>query len=183
MTTNRAPRSFEQTEQFVQLLAATQRRLYLLILALVHRADDAEEILGDTNLVLWTKFDEFQQGTDFWAWACQVARYEVFKFRDRQRFRGSWAPLSDEVLELVAETSVRATDELELRRTALEECLKKLRDHDRDLLDRRNLPGATVVTIAGELGRSVEGLYKVYQRIYRTLAECIDRAVARGGHS
>jgi RNA polymerase sigma-70 factor (ECF subfamily) len=182
MNSDHPPRSFEQTEQFVQLLAAHQRRLYLYILALIQRPHDADEILSDVNMVLWSKFDEFQPGTDFRAWACQVARYRVLKFREQRRLRGNWTELSDEILERLATTTEEHVNVLEARRGALAGCLEKLRDTDRELLDRRNAPGASVVKIAEELGRPLEGLYKAYQRIYRLLAECIDRAVARENH-
>ena len=115
------------TEQFAELLAASQRRLYLYIRTLVHRSEDAEEVLSNTNLILWAKFDEFRQGSNFQAWACQIARYEVLKFRQikKRRLRKSWVGLSDEVLEMVAKTFAEKADRLEARHGALDECLKK----------------------------------------------------------
>lgn len=153
----------------------------MFILGLVHSPQDAEEILGDTNLLLWEKFEEFQPGTDFRAWACRIAHYRVLKFRERQRFRSKWLPLSDEILSSITETTIRHVDILESRRIILGECLQKLPEQDRELLDRRHHGGATIAQISQEIGRPLEGLYKVYQRIYRTLAECIDRGMSREG--
>lgn len=56
------------TEEFVQLFSRSQRRLFLHILAQVSNPADAEEILQDTNVVIWSKFEQFQQGTNFIAW-------------------------------------------------------------------------------------------------------------------
>jgi RNA polymerase sigma-70 factor len=179
MDSEPSKRRHDQADAFVQLLAAHQRKLYLFILALVQRPDDAEEILGETSLVLWAKFGTFTPGTSFWAWASQVARYEVLKYRDKQRLRGHWQGLTDEVLEQLAEVSVQESGLLEARRAALTDCLQKVSERDRKLLELRSRPGATVAQVAEEMKRPLEGLYKVYQRIHRTLGECIDRAVAR----
>ena len=42
---------------------------------------DAEDVLQEANLVLWRKFDQYQEGTNFFAWACQIIRYEVLKYQ------------------------------------------------------------------------------------------------------
>ena len=70
--------------EFVELFTRHQRRLYLLILAQVPRPADAEEILQETNLVIWRKAAKFQPGTNFFAWAAQIAGYEVLKYRERK---------------------------------------------------------------------------------------------------
>ena len=77
-----------------------QQRVYLFILSLLPNPADAEEVLQETNLVLWRKFEEFEPGTNFKAWAFQTAYYKIQSFlsrqeRDRARF-------GDEFLEKVA---------------------------------------------------------------------------------
>jgi len=63
-TTSASSRSFEQTEQFASLLTRNQRRIYLFILACCE-SRDAEEVLQETSIVLWRKFDQFKGDTDF----------------------------------------------------------------------------------------------------------------------
>ena len=46
--------------------------------------DQANEVLQETNLVLWRKSDEFQSGSDFKAWSFRVAHFQVMAFRQRQ---------------------------------------------------------------------------------------------------
>ncbi len=56
---------------------------------------------------------------------------------------------------------------------------KQASDYDQELLDLRYRKQATVRNIAEKVGRPIEGLYKTYQRIRRSLVDCVDRALAR----
>ena len=74
--------------------------MFLFILAQVPHLVDAEEILQETNLVIWRKSHTFQAGTNFYGWCCRIAVLEVLKHRERHR--RSAVPLSDEFLEVIA---------------------------------------------------------------------------------
>ena len=65
------------SNEFVSLLTASQRRLYAFICTLVIDRTDADEVLQETNLALWEQAERFEAGTDFVAWACRVAHYKV----------------------------------------------------------------------------------------------------------
>ncbi len=58
---------------------------------------DAEDILQLTKLQLWHIFDQFEQGTNFLAWARQVAFYQMLNFRRAEKVRH--LPLANDVLE------------------------------------------------------------------------------------
>ena len=64
-----------RTEEFVELSSSHQRQLLGYIFTLVGNMDDAEDLLQQTNLILWRKFDDYQPGTDFIRWACYVAAF------------------------------------------------------------------------------------------------------------
>ncbi len=95
--------------EFVKLFTKYQRRIYLYILFKVPHPFDADEILQETNLVIWQKCDQFQMGTNFLAWACQIATYEVLKFRERNRRDRHY--FSVEFIERIGEA---ALDDVEL---------------------------------------------------------------------
>ena len=165
-----------KVERFTQLLATCQRPVFLYALGLVHRAADAEEILQETNLVLWRKFDEYRAGTDFARWACRIAYYEVLKFRGK---RGHGERLfSNEFIEVMARESEQAMDQLAARRRALTGCLGKLSESDRQLVTRRYQPSTTTRTVAEALGRSVQGTRRALHRIRMALLACIERTLA-----
>jgi RNA polymerase sigma-70 factor (ECF subfamily) len=171
----------DTAEEFVQLLTLNQPRIFAFVLALVPNVSDAEEIMQETSLFLWRRFAEFQPGTNFRAWACTIARYKILEFRRANPFRRR-VEISSELLEEIADAAVQQADALESRRLAMVDCLQKLGARDRDLLERRVQHEKTVAQIGIDVGRSARGLYKAYERIYRTIHECIDLAVAREQH-
>ena len=63
----------ERRKQLVALMTQHQRRIFSYIYTLVPDRYDAEDLLQETSLVICEKFDEFKPGTDFVAWACQIA--------------------------------------------------------------------------------------------------------------
>ena len=162
--------------EFVPLFTKAQRRLYLFILAQVPNPVEAEEILQETNLVIWRKSATFVPGTNFLAWAGQIARFEVLKHlekrrRDKVRF-------SPEFIEKVSEEALADAPDLEERRKALINCLKKLRAKDRELIQMRYAPGENGIALAKGVGRPVNSVYQSLGRIRRTLLECINRQLA-----
>jgi RNA polymerase sigma-70 factor (ECF subfamily) len=73
---------------FTTHLMAVQRRLYAYILTILPNLSDADDVLQDTNAVLLRKRTQFVAGTEFGAWACRVAYFEVLALRrKRQRER------------------------------------------------------------------------------------------------
>jgi RNA polymerase sigma-70 factor (ECF subfamily) len=161
---------------FVQLFTKNQRRLFLFILSQVPNPGDAEEILQNVNVIVLKKHDQFQPGTNFLAWAAAIANFEVLKYRSR-RSRDRLV-FSDQFLASVAEEALEQSDELERRRTALKDCIEKLRSRDRDLIRLRYAPGETGKNLAERIGRPSNSVYQSLGRIRRTLMECIQRRLA-----
>lgn len=176
MDNRQGPSEGAKVERFAQLLARCQRQVFLYALGLVHNAADAEEVLQETNLVLWRKFDQYQPGTDFGRWACRIAYYEVLK--SRQKKIRQERLFSHEFIETLAAEAERSMDLLESRREALVRCLGKLNRRDRQLVMSRYQQNATTRSVAEALGRSVQGTRKALHRIRMALLACIERTLA-----
>lgn len=172
--------SSKALEEFVQHLARCQRQVFLYALSLTHSTADAEDVLQETNLVLWKKWSQFQPGTDFAKWACQIAHYEVLAFRERQARQRR--VLNPEVVHLLAAESTAALDEVDRRREAMEQCKEKLSRPDRELVLARYQPGANTRTLAEQYGRSEQAIRRSIHRVRQALLECIRRTMAQGEH-
>ncbi len=164
--------------EFVQEFTRAQRALYLFVLAQIGNVTEAEEVLQETNVDIVAKHEQFKPGTNFLAWARQIATFEVLQWRqrrsrDRLRF-------SDEFASAVAREAAEQADETEARRQALDLCLKKLKAEDRELIQRRYQPGHSGKETADELGRPANSVYQSLGRIRRMLLECIQRRLAMG---
>lgn len=168
----------EQVEEFMRLFSHHQRRIYLYILALVSNPVDAEDLLQETNLILWRKFPQWERGTNFYAWASRIVYYEVLKYRERQARDA--IILEQHVIEQLAAEATDMVEQLDRRRSALLHCLSKLRPVDQELVQRRYAPGATGKSVAAALGRPANSVSKSLGRIRRALWECINRRLALG---
>lgn len=169
----------ETRKRLMLLMTRHQRQIFGYIYALVPDRHDAEDILQETSLVICEKFDEFKEGTDFVAWANQIAWWNVR--RARQKFARSKVVFDDEVLELVATTASEMTEELDYRHDALAHCLAKLHPRDRDLLLTRYEPGGGVEAAAQRSGRSLEAAYKALTRLRKLLHDCVTQFLAMEG--
>ena len=159
-------------------MLAIQRRLFSYILTLVPNLADADDLLQETNAVLLRKREEFQAGTSFAAWACQVAYFEILGYRKRQaRWRHA---LNNH--DLLAELSSEATahcEALDSRLTALETCLQKLPAADRDLVSMRYRQDLSSQRMADCLTRTAEAVRRHLYRIRLALLRCIERQIKK----
>ncbi len=173
--------SRDRMAEFVELYSGNYPRLQYYVMTLLPGSNDVADVLQETSLVLWAKFDTFQTGTNFFAWACKIARLQALKHRQRQGRSGKLFELR--VMELLAD---EASDE-EFGRTpplpVLRSCLEKLSEKEKALILRRYLPGMSVKLLATEMGRSANSLSHSLGRIRRSLLACIKRSETRDARS
>ena len=165
-----------QTAEFVRLLTAHQPDIYFYIRTLIFQGDQADDVLGDTNLALWASRDSFQIGTNFRAWAFQTARYKVLQWQARRR--KETAVFSDDMLRELADFAERQADGPVQRLEDLRHCVQKLPPEDRKLIERRYSSAAAAGEIAAEFSRSKQWFYNAICRIRAALTLCIARRAA-----
>ena len=165
-----------RTEAFVGLFAQSQYEIHSFVLTLVPNRADADDVMQTTSIVLWRKFDQFLPGTNFVAWACQIARLEVQNFR---RVKGrDRLVFDDALLQSLGNLRLSMSDELEAHRGLLHDCVTQLQLDDRELIRRcYGKKATTAKDVAIELGKPVNTVYKALIRIRRGLYECVQRAL------
>jgi RNA polymerase sigma-70 factor (ECF subfamily) len=171
--------SQEKQRVVVQEIARHQSRLRGFVRCLLVRSSDVDDILQEINAVLWEKADEFQPGTDFWAWASQIARFKVFNHvrkleRDRLVFDA-------ELLNQLADVACLRVRNVDRRRDALDHCLNELPPPQRQLIDLRYASGQSVESIAESIGRPAGSIRQTLYRIRGALQACIEGRLALGG--
>jgi RNA polymerase sigma-70 factor (ECF subfamily) len=164
-------------QNFGRLFVRCEPRIYGFIRSLVIHPADAEDLLQETASTLWQKFGEFREGTDFLAWALQVARYHVLYFRRRQR--RDTLRFSDEFIDAVGADTLTETIRLRDLQGILAKCMDKLPPADCDLFRLRCQSDLPIKELAQELGRPLSSVYNALGRIRRVLAECVERELAR----
>ncbi len=169
----------DRYEQFVLLFTRSQPALLSYVLSMLPRWSDAEDVVQQTSLVLWRKFDEFQPGTDFVSWACQIAKYKVLNYR-RQIGRDRHV-FCEALLHVLADEGVADLERLEAERHALRQCLNRLDRSERDLIEQCYAEGSVIKQVAERRGDLPSRLYKRLDRIRAALLRCIEAALAREG--
>jgi RNA polymerase sigma-70 factor (ECF subfamily) len=172
MTTSQDDRSAE----LVQLMMKYQRKLFGYILTLVPSRADAEDILQETSLTICEKFSDFESGTNFYSWACQIAFWKVRAAR--KKFATAKVIFNEDVLEVISQTRLEMEEELDDRHHALSTCLKKLNERDRRMILVRYESGHNVKAAAQACGRTIQGAYKALTRIRKTLHDCVSLEVS-----
>jgi RNA polymerase sigma-70 factor, ECF subfamily len=168
------PASANEIESRTRLLllwTQHQRRISGYIHALVPGRHDADDILQETGMVVCRKFEEFREGTDFVAWACQIAWWQIRAAR--QKFARSKVVFDDDLMEAMAPQFAEMAKEVDERHEALGRCLQKLHARDRELVLTRYESGHGVEEAARRTGRSLEAAYRALNRIRKLLFDCV----------
>lgn len=167
-----------RARQFGDLLAECHGDLFGFIFSLVQHRDDAEDVYQQVAMVLWKEFDNFELGTNFAAWATAVAHNVARAFiRNRRR---KAITFSDDVLDAIAaayneKRSWPSSDTAD----ALNECIEKLSQKDRSLVERCYSEDRDFAAIAAEDNRSIGAIYQAISRIRKNLYSCVKRTLSR----
>jgi RNA polymerase sigma-70 factor, ECF subfamily len=168
----------ESRKQLVTLMTRHQRQIFSYIYVLVPNRTDAEDLLQETSLVICEKFHDFTPGTDFVAWACQIAYWRVRY--SRQKYARSKIVFDQDIVDIVARTASEMADELDERHEALGHCLQRLHPRDREMITARYEPGGSVEAAARRSGRTRQTAYKALARLRKLLLDCVSTRV---GHT
>ena len=165
----------EELQAYVALMTKHQGRLRVFIRSLLPGSPDVDDVLQNTNVVLWTKRSEFTHGTNFLAWAFKITRLQVLSQHKRNKRDGKLV-FSDQFLEYVAE-SAPADRPYNRILTALESCLSRLSPSQREIVDARYERGQSLEQHAETVGCSAGSLRTSLHRIRESLKGCIQNTL------
>jgi RNA polymerase sigma-70 factor (ECF subfamily) len=159
------------SETYIRQLVGLQTQLYAYILTLLADRAAAEDVLQETNLVLYCKADEFTDGTNFDAWAFRTARNQCLSYwsiRRRDRL-----VLDENMLYGSAATVESGYANVDLLKEALNECLAELPAYQRELVESRYAAGGSIGRLAEACGRTESAISQSLYRIRTALSRCI----------
>lgn len=163
-------------KEFDRLFLSAEKEIYRYVMALVPHYPDAEEIVQETALALWRKFDEFDRSKPFVAWACRFA-INILKQWAAKRKR--WASILNGSLIV---DMIQRLDELleheDQRRVHLQSCLDKLPSPQRIVIQDRYYQKLDVHQIAERTGKTVDAIQKVLQRTRKQLKQCVELSMS-----
>jgi len=159
---------------FLTLLSKNNRALFSYILSCVGRHAEAEDILQQTLLIMWEKFDTFQQGTSFVAWGKKIAYYRIL---DHRKKAGRQVILDNDVLQQIFDSSDDVMAKSNDRIQALEGCVKKLKGAKRNLIKMRYDTNLSCKAIAMQTNKSLSAIHKSMTAIHVGLKDCVEKTL------
>jgi RNA polymerase sigma-70 factor, ECF subfamily len=161
-----------RAEQFTALWTAAQPTLAAFIRTLVPDFQQAEEVLQRVAVTLVRKFDQYDQGRSFPAWAVGVAKFEVLYYR-RQRATDKHV-FDDELVEKIALSYQQFVDDGDPFRAVLEHCLDELHGRPRRAIALRYEKGLESPAIAKRLNVSTGAVRMLLCRARKLIKQCVE---------
>lgn len=161
-----------------RLIQSHQAQLRGYIFVICPNQSAMEDILQETNRVLWQKRDEFQAGTNFLAWARTIAQYQTLGFLKKHKSK-SWLCFDSDLVQTLASETIDRDEARQSRSDALGECVRELPKNYADLIDMRYQMQMSLKEVSAKTGRPEGGLKQAFMRIRKMLRECVERKTVR----
>ena len=178
MKINSPNRRISAPETYARQITEAQGALYRYVCSLLGGSNGASDVLQETNLVLWSKADEFDCEREFLPWAFGIALYQVKAFRKRHACDRH--VFGDAALQAI---SSRATAQLVVTNDQLdilEDCIGKLSERLQGLIQLRYMVGQTVRSIARQQDEPEGTIASALFDARSFLARCVQNKVKRG---
>ena len=166
-----------ESAEFVTQITRSQRQLHAFILSMVWNPAEADDVLQQTNLVLWEKAAEFDVSRPFLPWAMRFAQLQALAWLKQRQRQQQRLVFDDDLARLLAEEAAADEPAFDARRHVLAACLQKLRPEQRELIARRYEPDASVNAIAEAVGTTPKAVSDKLRRIRRALLDCIEQTL------
>ncbi len=161
-----------QHDQFLRLYAEQEQALHGYVRSMLPDRHEASEVMQEVIVTLWQKFEG---ADDFRKWAFGVARMKVLhhlqrRKRDRHVF-------GEELVQKLADRQAVLEERHTTQSEALEHCLEKLPQEQRELVLTAYTKGTRMDDLATRRGETAMALYKKLHRIRQALLECVRRTL------
>ncbi len=147
--------------------------------SLVWRHEVVDDLFQETMLVAWKRLDDYDRARPFGPWLRGIASNLVLAHRRKTANHGvlSCEPAVLEALEAEFNTlSSRPGDSFRGRAESLQDCLAKLPDKMREVIELAYARGMLLRQIALAVSAGEEAVKKRIQRARDLLAECFQPA-------
>ncbi|MBL8798681.1 MAG: sigma-70 family RNA polymerase sigma factor [Planctomycetia bacterium] len=171
--------SGDAQQRFLRHYLASEREVFRTVAALIPNVEDARDVVQQATLALWERFGDYDPSRPFSPWACTFAQNLAKQWLTRhQRWQ---AVLNRGLVDELTRRREELLPEMDSRFRHLEECLGKLPEEQRGLIEGYYQRRAPIETLAQEVGRTVDAVYKMLQRLRTALRGCIEKSAQLGG--
>lgn len=166
----------ENNDQFLVLLLRHEVDIRAFIGSMISDAHARDDVFQEVALTLCRKFDSYDPKYSFGAWARGIAANKVLE--ERKNSARVPVRVSPEAIQAVLDAFNRTEGQASHKAEALQECVKLLPRHSRQLLILRYYDDLKPPQIARQTGQTIDAVYQSLSRIRVKLEECIRRRLA-----
>ena len=163
----------DSTPEFLTLFLATEADLRAFVGSLIRDPEVREDVFQEIAITLWDHFDKFDpKRAAFGAWARGVAANKILQTRRKNgKLPVAFPP---ETIEKIAEAyDADESFSSGARAEALRDCLRRLPDKSRRIVELRYEECLSGKQLAKRLGGTIDAIYQTLSRIRRGLETCI----------
>ena len=157
----------------MRLFLQSERELLRYVMVLVPNVSDARDVVQETAVALWQAIEKYDPARPFIPWASRFALNEARHYLRTERRRKRL--IEEDVAALLEARRAEIAPRLDARREYLVECLGRLPEDQRQMIRGYYFDEVPVESLAANLGRTTEAIYKALQRIRQALQACIER--------
>lgn len=167
--------------RFMRLWTAAQPAVSGYVHSLVRDRSVADDVLQETSMVLFRRFDEYDDQRPFLAWALGIAKFQVLSLsRDAARSRVAF---DTDLLGRFTESWAELTPSTSDRSHFLQDCIRRLAGRAKQMVQHRYYDEMTADQIAEQTGGTGAAVRVALQRIREQLRECVERQLRTQGET
>jgi RNA polymerase sigma-70 factor (ECF subfamily) len=159
--------------EFLKIFMSKRHDIQSFIIGMVRNSAAAEDIFQEVSLILWNKFDTYDEKYSFKFWARGIASKKVLQYWQKQK--KSAVSYSPEFMNSVLAAYDRTESNTENMIDALQNCKEKLPENQADLLKYRYEKRYKLDQIAEAIGKSLASTQKTLSRVRFALQDCIKK--------
>ena len=146
------------------------------LFASVRNPHDAEDLLQEVAAAALGDYATFDADRPFVPWVLGIARFRVLNYY--RRHASDKLQFDDATLAVFAAAHESVASQASDRRSALQECLKRLDGRKRTVLQMRYAEDCPVQQIAQSLSTTANAISLLLHKVRKVLASCIEHQLS-----
>ena len=176
------PPTSKLDQQHIRLITEHQTELSAYIRSIMPNVAGKQDVLQETNLVLWEKRDELRDAEGFKPWAYRVAYFQTLAHLKSHK-RQKMVYLEPDVLDQIANehSFIGSAENMPSLDNALQVCLDKLSAEDERLVSFHYQKHGGLKDYARQINMSLGRVKHALIRIRGNLKVCINHQIHLNG--
>jgi RNA polymerase sigma-70 factor, ECF subfamily len=166
-------------ENLARQWTLAQPAVAMFIGSLITDVHDAQDVLQDVAAAVFSQgAHSAAEPRAFTPWVLGIARHKALDYYRRRNVQRRTLLMDAVTVDQLAQASEIISDEIDLRRDALHQCLSAIGEKPRRLLDLRYKMGFSVQEIAEQTQAGVSAIKMNLHRVRLALRACIERRLS-----